>query len=163
MVQVRLFIKSPLTLIAIALALIWPSAATAQSGGNGWEVCNETSYIIEASTGRYEGQGIVVEGWTRLRPGACEKVIDGTLRPGVHFLFGRSSSAHRGGRQIWGGQTQLCIDPTGSFAVENIPDCSIMGLEAREFRPVLIEESDRWRTSFTETDKRNLEDRKSVV
>ena len=157
MAQVPLSIKSILAIFAFALTLALPAKATAQANSDGWEICNETSYIIEASTGRYEGQGVVVQGWTRLRPGACERVIEGTLRPGIHYLFGRSSTAHRGGRKVWGGQTQLCIDPTGSFAVENIPDCGVMGLEAREFRPVLVEDAKRWRTSFTETDKRTLE------
>lgn len=157
MAQVPLSIKSILAIFAFALTLALPAKATAQANSDGWEICNETSYIIEASTGRYEGQGVVVQGWTRLRPGACERVIEGTLRPGIHYLFGRSSTAHRGGRKVWGGQTQLCIDPTGSFAVENIPDCGVMGLEAREFSPVLVEDAKRWRTSFTETDKRTLE------
>ena len=157
MAQVPLSIKSILAIFAIALTLALPAKATARANSDGWEICNETSYIIEASTGRYVGLGVVVQGWTRLRPGACERVIEGTLRPGIHYLFGRSSTAHRGGRKVWGGQTQRCIDPTGSFAVENIPDCGVMGLEAREFRPVLIEDAKRWRTSFTETDKRTLE------
>jgi len=157
MAQVPLFTKTILWFFAIALTSVLPISAAAQGNSDGWEVCNETSYIIEASTGRYEGQGVVVEGWTRLRPGACQKVIEGALQPGIHYLFGRSSTAHRGGRKVWGGKSNLCIDPTGSFAVETIPDCSVMGLESREFRPVLIENSKRWRTSFTETDKRNLE------
>ena len=157
MAQVPLSIKLILGIFAFAFTLALPGKAAAQSNSNGWDVCNETSYIIEAATGRYEGQGVVVEGWTRLRPGACAKVIEGALRPGIHYLFGRSSTAHRGGRKIWGGKSRLCIDPTGSFAVENIPDCAVMGLEEREFRPVLIEDDKRWRTSFTETEKRNLE------
>lgn len=157
MAQVRLSIKITLGLLALMLALAWSPQAKAQSGASGWEVCNETSYIIEAATARYEGQGVVVQGWTRLRPGACEKVIEGALQPGIHYLFGRSSTAHRGGRKYWGGKSKLCIDPTGSFAVENIPDCTVMGLESREFRPVLIENDKSWRTSFTETEKRNLE------
>ena len=157
MAQVRLFTKSILGLVSLVFTLATAGTAAAQTNSNGWEVCNETSYIIEAATGRYEGQGIIVEGWTRLRPGACERVIEGALRPGIHYLYGRSSTAHRGGRKIWAGKSRLCVDPTGSFAVEDIPNCGVMGLEEREFRPVLIEESERWRTSFTETEKRNLE------
>ncbi|MCR9195532.1 MAG: DUF1036 domain-containing protein [Hyphomonas sp.] len=152
-----MFTKIFLGIFAIALTSVLPVTASAQANSDGWEVCNDSSYIIEAATGRYEGQGVVVQGWKRLRPGACEKVIEGPLQPGIHYLFGRSSTAHRGGRKVWAGKSNLCIDPTGSFAVENIPNCSVMGLESREFRPVLIESSKRWRTSFTETDKRNLE------
>ena len=135
MAQVPLSIKiTVLGFFAVALTLALPLKATAQAN-TGWEVCNETSYIIEAATGRYEGQGIIVQGWTRLRPGSCDRVIEGALRPGIHYLFGRSSTAHRGGRKLWAGKSQLCIDPTGSFAVENIPDCSVMGLEIARVSP----------------------------
>lgn len=151
MVQERLSIKLILGIFAFALTLCIPANAAAQARPQGWTICNETSFIIEAATGHYEGQGVVVEGWARLRPGACETVLEGPLTPGLHYLFGRSSRAHRGGRQIWGTGLPLCIDPTGSFSVETLPDCSIMGLEGREFSPILIENRTRWRTNFTET------------
>ena len=157
MVQVRLSIKLILAICAFGLTLGLPETASAQARPQGWSVCNETSFIIEAATAHYDGQGVVVDGWTRLRPGACDVVQQGPLNPGIHYLFGRSSTAHRGGRRIWGGDFPLCIDTTGSFSVESLPDCSIMGLEARDFRPVLIENRTRWRTSFTETNKRTLE------
>eukprot|EP00581_Thalassiosira_minuscula_P040283 CAMPEP_0184455240 /NCGR_PEP_ID=MMETSP0740-20130409/22725_1 /TAXON_ID=385413 /ORGANISM="Thalassiosira miniscula, Strain CCMP1093" /LENGTH=84 /DNA_ID=CAMNT_0026827013 /DNA_START=62 /DNA_END=313 /DNA_ORIENTATION=+ len=84
MAQVPLSIKLILGIFAFALTLALPAKAAAQGNSNGWDVCNETSYIIEAATGRYDGQGVVVEGWTRLRPGACAKVIEGDLRPGIY-------------------------------------------------------------------------------
>ncbi|MEM1147466.1 MAG: DUF1036 domain-containing protein [Pseudomonadota bacterium] len=157
MVQVRLSIRMWLAGVAVLLTAMIPANAAAQSTARGWEVCNQTSYIIEAATGRYEGLGVLVEGWTRLRPGICEKVIEGRLQPGIHFLLGRSSEAHRGGIKIWGGNTKLCIDPTGSFEMDNIPDCKSRGMDALEFQPVLIENANSWRTLLTETDKRTLE------
>ena len=157
MAQVRLSINKLLAILAVALTIALPGNAAAQGATQGWSACNQTSYIIEAATGHYEGQGIVVNGWTRLRPGACEVLLEGPLTPGIHYLFGRSSTAHRGGRRIWGGETDLCIDTTGSFSVESLPDCSIMGLETQKFRPVLIENRARWRTNFTETDKLTLD------
>ena len=42
---------------------------------NGWQVCNETSYVLEAATGRPDGRAIVVQGWTRLRPGECRIAV----------------------------------------------------------------------------------------
>ncbi len=157
MAQVPLSIKLLLGILAVALTVCIPAKAAAQRAPLGWTVCNETSFIIETASGRYEGQGIVVDGWKRLRPGACELLLEGALNPGIHYLFGRSSLAHRGGRRIWGGDSKLCIDPTGSFSVETLPDCTVMGLEEREFRPVLIESRNRWRTTFTETETRTLE------
>ncbi len=158
MAQVPLFInRICLLLIGLFVAAISP-AAEAQRQPNGWSICNQTSYVIEIATGRIEDQGTIVEGWTRLRPGACETVLEAPILRGVHYLFGRSSEAHRGGRRYWGGDTSLCIDPTGGFSVETLPECSLMGLEARDFRPILIESKTRWRTNLTETDARKLDE-----
>jgi uncharacterized membrane protein len=156
MAQVRLFSRSifaglGLWLLA-GLTGLGSGPAEAQARQQGWTLCNRTSYVIEAAVARYEGQGVVVDGWKRLRPGACELALAGELKPGVHYLFGRSSTAHRGGRKIWGGDFPLCVDSSGSFSVESPQDCSAMGLEPRDFRPVLVENKSSWRTSFTETE-----------
>ena len=154
--------QAPLFRSLIALALVaagfgwFASESQAQEANSGWQACNQTSYIIEAATAHYADQGIVVDGWHRLRPGSCQTVLAGPLTPGLHYLFGRSSSAHRGGPRQWGGDVDLCIDPTGGFSIESLPDCGLMGLESRKFRPVLIERQDRWTTNFTETEKRTL-------
>lgn len=155
MVQVRLSIRFLIGIFALTVAFIGAGKANAQTN-QGWTICNETSFIIEAASGHYEGQGVVVQGWKKLRPGMCEVLLEGPLNPGLHYLFGRSSTAHRGGRRYWNGESTLCVDPTSSFSVETLPDCSSMGLEARDFQPVLIENRRSWRTSFTETEKRTL-------
>ncbi len=147
MVPVRLFL-SGLVLLLLGLGF---QSAEAQSD-RGWSLCNETSFVIEAAIGRPEGSGVVVEGWTKLRPGSCETALEGPLTPGVHFLYGRTSDAHRGGERSWGGGHELCVDTLGSFSVESLEDCSAMGLEAQGFRPVLIERANRWSTTFSETD-----------
>lgn len=151
----RLFLKAALAAAALLAAASW-QPAEAQSG-KGWSLCNETSYVIEAAIGRPEGGAIVVEGWKKLRPGSCTKALDAPLTPGVHFLYGRTSDAHRGGSRSWGGPHDLCIDPLGSFSVETLDDCSIMGLDEKGFRPVLVEKSGAWSTSFTETNGYSLQ------
>jgi len=136
-------------LLSLAGALIVPSSA--QGGPNGWQLCNSTSYVVEASTGRPDGDDVIVEGWTRIRPGQCEIALAGPLKPGVYFVFARSSKAHRGGQRDWSGQTPLCVDTNGSFAVENPSSCQSMGLEARNFSAVRLEARGA-SMSFKETD-----------
>jgi len=124
-------------LLAMLGALVIPSSA--QSGPDGWQLCNRTSYVVEAATGRPDGEDVIVEGWTRIRPGHCEIALDGPLKPGIYFVFARSSKAHRGGQRDWSGRTPLCVDTNGSFAVENPLSCQSMGMEQRGFSAVRIE------------------------
>lgn len=136
-------------LLGLALTLAIPSSA--QSGASGWELCNRTSYVVEAATGRPDGEDVIVEGWTRIRPGQCEIALPGPLKPGVYFVFARSSKAHRGGQRDWSGQTPLCVDTNGSFAVENPSSCQSMGLEGRNFSAVRVDGRGA-SMSFKETD-----------
>ncbi|MBX9747812.1 MAG: DUF1036 domain-containing protein [Hyphomonadaceae bacterium] len=117
---------------------------------SGWQICNETSYVLEAATGRPDGRAIVVQGWTRLRPGECRVAVNAPLARGTHYLYARSSSAHRGGRRQWGGDARLCVDSSDSFTIENPPQCAAMSLDERRFRRVQINKRDSWRTSFSE-------------
>ncbi len=146
-------VRSFARLAGLALACLSSSLlAHAETAGDarGWTLCNNTSYIIEAAVARPDGKDLTVEGWIKLQPGTCKVAIPGPLETKFHFLYGRSSTAHRGGPREWGGRTDLCIDPTGSFSFENPPDCSAMGLESRGFRAVEIQDKVSWTTDFTE-------------
>jgi uncharacterized membrane protein len=76
--------------------------------------------------------------------------VGSPLARGTHYLYARTSPAHRGGRRQWGGDARLCVDPSGQFTIENPPNCLTMGLEERRFRRVQINKRDSWRTSFSE-------------
>ena len=149
MAQVRSFLK---ILGVLGAFLAFGHAAQAQEGADGWSLCNRTSYIIEAAIGRPEGNGMTVEGWIKLQPGSCKLALPGPLEPKFHFVYARTSTAHRGGVREWGGNTDLCVDPTGSFSLESPPECAAMGLESRGFRAVEITRRTRWMTPFTEID-----------
>jgi uncharacterized membrane protein len=139
--------------VCAAVAALFAFAGQAgaqQERSNGWQVCNETSYVLEAATGRPDGRAIVVQGWTRLRPGECRIAMGAPLARGTHYLYARTSAAHRGGRRQWGGDARICVDNTASFTIENPPQCATMGLEERRFRRVQINKRDNWRTSFSE-------------
>ncbi|MFN7054487.1 DUF1036 domain-containing protein [Hyphomonas sp.] len=145
----RWFLRFAALVLATAVLLLLPSRAEAQEG---WQLCNRTSYIIEAAVGRHEDTGITVQGWTKLQPGACRTALEGALTPGQHYLYGRTSGAHMGGVREWGGRHDLCVDPTGTFALESPPDCNAMGLEAQGFRPVNIT-AERWTNNFSEIEQ----------
>lgn len=125
-----------------------PAAAQADKG---WSICNETSYVVQVATGRPEGGGTVVQGWTRVRPGECDIILSGPLTPGAHYLYAESSKAHRGGLKSWKGDEALCVEGLVSFAIESLEDCDAMGLDVRLFRPVLIESREEWSTTIKET------------
>lgn len=136
---------------ALLLALSGLCAAPAAAEPNGWELCNQTSFILEAATGQPEGKGVIVQGWTRLRPGECKVSLQGPLKPGIDFVFARSSSAHRGGQRVWNGDVNLCVDPNGSFSVDSPALCSSMGLAQRGFQAIKIDKRTGWTTTFRET------------
>jgi uncharacterized membrane protein len=138
------------------LALAFGAPTSAQSGSSGWELCNQTSFVLEAATGRSEKPpAVIVEGWTRIRPGECRTALDAPVKPGVHFVFARSSKAHRGGQREWKGDTALCVDPNGSFAVENPSSCASMGLEQRNFMAVRLTKAAGSKMTFNEPEQFN--------
>ncbi|MGH6949722.1 MAG: DUF1036 domain-containing protein, partial [Vitreimonas sp.] len=158
MAPARSFIKAGLAaavLLGAAMALtLLASDADAQQRerrrqANGWQICNETSFVLEAAAGRPEGRSIQVHGWTRLRPGECRLAVGAPLARGTHYLYARTSTAHRGGRRQWGGDAVICVDPARTFNIENPPRCTD-AYEARRFRRVQINKRDSWRTSFSE-------------
>lgn len=137
--------------VAALFALSGGAAAQQQQQRqpSGWQVCNETSFVLEAASGRPDGRSIQVQGWTRLRPGECRTAVSAPLARGTHYLYARTSSAHRGGRRQWGGDAILCVDPSDQFQIENPPRCTD-AYEERRFRRVQINKRDSWRTSFSE-------------
>jgi uncharacterized membrane protein len=135
---------------AALVAFAGRAGAQQERQQNGWQICNETSYVLEAATGRPDGRAIVVQGWTRLRPGECRVAVQAPLARGTHYLYARSSLAHRGGRRQWGGDARLCVDSSDSFTIENPPQCAAQSLDERRFRRVQINKRDTWRTSFSE-------------
>lgn len=157
MALARWFARGFLKLSALAVlagsALSIPSSA--QGGGSGWQLCNQTSFVIEAATGRPDGEDVILEGWTRLRPGQCRTAIPGPLKTGIYFVFGRASKAHRGGQREWSGEFPFCVDTNGSFAVENPSSCASMGLEERGFQAVRFDGRASGSMSFKETDLYN--------
>ena len=113
----------------LALLLAAPAAPAFAA-----ELCNETSYIVEAAMGWRQNDEIAVEGWTRIRPGECVNSgpdIDPESSDPL-LLYARSSAAYLGGVREWRGEVPLCVGPS-DFSAEGVSDCEALGLEQRGF------------------------------
>lgn len=159
MVPERLFHSLIVFVGLLGAVLFAPAQASAQEG---WSVCNDTSYVIQVASGRPDGSGTIVQGWTKVRPGGCETLLAAPLTPGAHYIYAQSSEAHRGGLKTWKGDEPLCVEGLVSFTIENLADCDVMGLDRREFRPVLIERQAEWETRIKETEDYDLSPRTSA-
>ena len=137
----------PLLLVLIsALGTLTPNRAWAL----GQEMCNETSYVIYLATGIPQGDGVHTEGWVRLRPGQCRIVLPAPFSKAPYYAYGYSSNVHGGGRQQWGGQTSLCVDETGNFALDGKGNCAALGLQTRKFNTIDVNPPDGGRTVLAE-------------
>jgi len=102
-----------------------------------WTICNETSYVAEIAIAYTEGDRRVTEGWTRVRPGGCQLARRVPLTPGMHFLYARSSTAHRGGLREWSSTIPLCVDAR-DFSLAGDAACEELGFQTRFFLEVPI-------------------------
>lgn len=117
-----------LTLSGLALA-------ASDGAAPAWDICNETSYVLETAIAYSAGEGLVSEGWFRLRPGQCLNVGPDQQGAGPRFLYARSSRAHRGGLREWQGREPLCVG-RGTFEIDAEANCEAEGFETRFFTAV---------------------------
>lgn len=110
------------------LVLVGVFAPHARAG----EVCNETSYFVEAAKAWSGPNGISAQGWQRIAPGSCVR-FSGIPSGVPQFLYARTTEAYLGGAREWLGRTPVCID-RANFQIEGANDCEAMGLDEREFR-----------------------------
>jgi uncharacterized membrane protein len=141
---------------AVLFGVISAPVAGAQSGPSGWSLCNETSFVLEASVGSGPQGEVKVRGWLKLRPGECRQVLPAPLSEYPHFAFARTSSAHSGGERIWGGGVTLCVPPGGTFDQTAEESCADTDARPYGFRAVLVENRTRWKTTFKEPEPYGL-------
>lgn len=131
----RLFLTALLALSSLVLTS--PAKAS--------EVCNETSYVIEAAMAWRTPAGLAVEGWSDILPGTCSQM--GPEADTEQYLYARSTKAYLGGIREWRGGQQICVDEE-DFAFEGVADCEALGLESRAFRA--LNDAERSRTVLVE-------------
>jgi uncharacterized membrane protein len=125
--------------LAILLALVVTSLAFTSPARAG-EVCNETSFMVEAAKAWRTATGLTVEGWVSIVPGGCADV--GADVATEQYLYARSTTAYTGGVREWRGGLDVCVDEV-DFSFEGVADCQALGLEARQFRRLSEGERER--------------------
>ena len=127
--------------------LVCSGIAVAQTGGDNWQVCNETSFVARIATGIAGPEALRVSGWQTVYPGQCEGFRTPADAP--RFLLAESDSAHLGGIREWKGDAELCAGE-GDFTAEPDVQCELQNLETRGYlrvpaddeRTVLVEPDD---------------------
>lgn len=139
-------------LLLVMLALPVQSIAAQK---NDYQLCNETSYVLDAAIARpVKGEeAIETSGWHRLFPGHCQTAFKGALAKGTYYIYARSIDAHRGAPQIFGGDELLCTHPLESeFALREHVFCHMNDPNQRGektgFTPIQVNRSG-WTTRFS--------------
>ena len=130
--------------LALLLAVIVIGLCAAPPARAG-EVCNETSFMVEAAKAWRTPTGLAAEGWVRIAPGGCGQL--GPQENTEQYLYARSTRAYTGGVREWRGALDVCVDEA-DFSFEGVADCEALGLETRQFRR--LNEAERERAVLVE-------------
>ncbi len=101
---------------AVLVAAIVPARADL-------EICNRTSFVIEAALG-IDSKGVTAtRGWFRIDPGACRSVLRGEISADRLFVHARALPLYGTLRPLNAEQIQLCAGE-GDFLVAGAAKCT---------------------------------------
>lgn len=113
-------------------------------------MCNETSYVLQASAAYQQGVASKAEGWINILPGDCEEALDDMPANAQAFVFAKSDAAHAGQGLVFDGSERFCVGAENkSFTIEGRRDCRRRGLGEADLTPV-ASASTRPTVTFTE-------------
>jgi uncharacterized membrane protein len=145
--------KQPISKLALASLLLTVATlsglAPASAAKPGLTLCNETSYMLEASVAYQQSSKWKVEGWWALQPGRCTTVVNENLRGGEYYTFAKSIPGHEGGTKAWGGRYAFCTG-RGTYSIINQASCEQNGLAVHGFAKIETGSENGWTNSFTE-------------
>lgn len=134
-------------LVAICLCIGFSALATPAKAD--YRFCNATSYVLDTSIGYETDEGWQSQGWFRLMPGSCEKVLQENIDRETYFVFARSIDAHDGGTKYFNGSDRFCTAP-GDFLVNGRTNCASRGFDSFDFTRVDTKTGNDWTTTFSE-------------
>lgn len=151
----RFVVQSVLCLVLMISGAVPAKLAFAQTAPRVWQVCNETSYLLNAAIAAFHNKAdnkLTVKGWTQLRAGQCQTIsaVKGTPR----YVYARSDPRHQGGVHEWKGHHDFCITAPkpnkkspSTFKAKTDLACDLQNMQTAKFIRVLPSEE---RTAFVE-------------
>lgn len=133
-----------LTLFALMAAAVFNPAKAAV------RLCNETSYVLQATAAYQQGVASKTEGWINILPGDCEEALDDMPSDAQAFVFAKSDAAHAGQGLVFDGSERFCVGAENKrFTVEGRRECRRRGYGEADLTPV-ASTSARPTVTFTE-------------
>lgn len=100
-------------------------------------MCNETSYVLQASAAYQQGVASKTEGWINILPGDCEEALDDMPGNAQAFVFAKSDAAHAGQGLVFDGSERFCVGAENKiFTVEGRRECRRRGYGEADLTPV---------------------------
>ena len=137
---------------ALLYSLMLPMPARAD-----YEFCNRTSYVLDTASGYEAGNIWKSRGWTRIPPGGCATMLEGSVGGGEYYVFARSFDAHKGSIKYFSGNAGFCI-VDAPFEIEGRERCAMRGFDAADFLRVGTKAGADWTTSFAEAGEYSAEE-----
>jgi uncharacterized membrane protein len=108
--------------IGLGCSLIVLAASQAQAGG--LNVCNRTSYRVQAAIGIEKRAIVATRGWFQIDPGECKSVLDGTLDADMVYVHARTAPLYGSAPIPQTGQAELCVRD-GNFEMADGRGCPV--------------------------------------
>jgi uncharacterized membrane protein len=100
---------------------LWTIAVPAHAELN---VCNRTSYRVDAAIGLEKRANVATRGWFRIDPGECRQVVDGALDADMVYVRARTPPVYGNAPMPQAGHADLCIRD-GNFEIANARGCPV--------------------------------------
>jgi uncharacterized membrane protein len=106
-------VKSGLTVLFFAVAMLCTGAAGAQAQTFNFEVCNKSNVSASVAVSNLEAVGgsrFEVQGWWTVAAGNCESL--GNFPQGWFYIYAEQTNT---GQEVWEGDFPLCVQFPGPF------------------------------------------------
>ena len=130
--------------LLLGVSLLWLLASPARAE---YQLCNETSYVLDAAIGVTKDGKISTQGWFRVNPGACKVLIKDKLKKQPLYLYTRTPKLYDQVLRKYSGGRQFCIS-NADFMLSNAEKCSGPAQKKVPFLEIKPETAD-WTTWLT--------------